>query len=135
MPSPKLMEILPSTRLLDIRIQAVVLSHLRSKIRCLFPQLSDHALDFDISLFDDHITHLIREIAKLFLRMRLHKAAKLHHVDDLSQHCSGETQITRTIEKSIHTRQVDTRRCSCAGLFNVGGAGRPVSRVANSQQQ
>ena len=79
MPSPKLMEILPSTRLLDIRIQAVVLSHLRSKIHCLFPQLSDHALDFDISLFDDHITHLIREIAKLFLRMRLHKAAKLHH--------------------------------------------------------
>ena len=69
MPSPKLMETLPPTRFLDIRIQTAVLSHFQSKIEYIFPQLCDHALDFDISLFDDHVTHLIREITKYFLRI------------------------------------------------------------------
>ncbi|GFN76021.1 hypothetical protein PoB_000252700 [Plakobranchus ocellatus] len=64
MPSPALMDILPSDRFVDLHIQTMVLSSLQSRQRDLFPTIIDHFYDHEVGIETDHISKLIKTVAR-----------------------------------------------------------------------
>ncbi|GFR58233.1 hypothetical protein ElyMa_003476500 [Elysia marginata] len=79
MPSPALLDSLPSDRFVDRHMQTMVLHSLQEKHRDLFPTLQNHFYDHEVGVETDHITELIKTVASFYIRMRLLKAGKLFH--------------------------------------------------------
>lgn len=77
MPSPALMESLPSNRYVDLHMQTMVFSHLLPKHQTLFPSLADHFFHHDPGVEENHISQLIKKVASVYINIKLLKAAKL----------------------------------------------------------
>lgn len=98
MPSPELMETLPSESYVDRHMQNMVMSELYGQYEQLFPSIVDHFYDHEAGHEENHITRLIRLISSFFLRMRLLKAGQQYHQRQiLKGQSSKRTRLKKTI--------------------------------------
>ena len=79
MPSPALIDFLPSQRFIDLHLQTMVLPTLPCKHKDLFPTLVDHFYYHEMGIETDHIGKLMKTVASFYIKMRLLKAGKQYH--------------------------------------------------------
>ena len=63
-----------STKQLDLKMEINIMTHLQ--VNTLFPSLQDHFYDHEIGVEDSHLTSLVRQILRSYLRIRFHHYGK-----------------------------------------------------------